>query len=740
MFDRNTFGDAILAQGVTDGSGHYSLCFNSDETGFLEGGTADVYLKFTAENSIWKVQNGGSLNFSTPTQNDVTPGVTLDFGFLTAGDSTYQRGLHAFDELNDAWTWIPKPNNICFDQNDGSCRQYVVNWGPTSTDGTYYSTGGNDVHLAADDPNAAITVVHETSHAIMDDVYNDAFPSAPNCNPHSIQGTSSAGCAWTEGFAEWLPATIYNDPFFRWPGGQSLDLENASWNNGWGSGDTTEGRIAGALIDVTDSNNEAYWDSYGEGPTGIWFTFTHHISNTLGDFFNQRGADGFNNSDSAALSDFYQNTVDYGFRDPLGDYATKNRPTPSPTQNYGFNTSTNYWSVVAIRPNSVTDYDLTVFDDRGFGSLLGGSGLGAGAVDFIAIDSNRRAFGDYYPRVNVFSGSGNYDIQLAQGAQVLAPGSSAIPMGFTDVVAVRDVFLTAGETTTFRATPNNGGQDAQLFIMGDDPATPSTFLQPRGLALAFSTSGGAGASEQLAFTAPTSAWYGLVLVNASGSGTYTLTRDATAPTGSLLINGGAASAVTRPATLTLSASDPESGVAAMRISTDGVMDTEPWVANSATTSIRLDGPNGVKTVLAQYRNGLSLVSPVVSDTINLTMPDMTVVSLTEPPVSKKRGLTFSGTDTTKNIGLSSAVASKTRYTLSTDRVASSGDPALTPMRNVPALAAGARSLGTVTVTIPAGITPGLYYLIACSDATNVIGEAIVTNNCRASIGRVNVTS
>ena len=136
------------------------------------------------------------------------------------------------------------------------------------------------MHLAADDPNSQILVAHEIGHAVMDDVYNDAFPAAPNCNPHSIQGTSSAGCAWTEGWAEWFPATVYNDPFFRWANGASLDLENAGWGNGWGNGDTTEGRIAGSLIDLTDSNNEAPWDRVSEGRTPIWNVFMNNVSGT----------------------------------------------------------------------------------------------------------------------------------------------------------------------------------------------------------------------------------------------------------------------------------------------------------------------------------------------------------------------------------------------------------------------------------------------------------------------------
>ena len=53
----------------------------------------------------------------------------------------------------------------------------------------------------------------------MDDVYEDAYPDHPNCSPHNINVVSSPGCAWTEGFAKWVPASVLKDPYYRWPDG-----------------------------------------------------------------------------------------------------------------------------------------------------------------------------------------------------------------------------------------------------------------------------------------------------------------------------------------------------------------------------------------------------------------------------------------------------------------------------------------------------------------------------------------
>ena len=47
---------------------------------------------------------------------------------------------------------------------------------------------------------------------------------------------------------------------------------------------------------------------------------------------------------------------------------------------------------------------------------------------------------------------------------------------------------------------------------------------------------------------------------------------------------------------------------------------------------------------------------------------------------------------------------------------------------MPALGTGAISKGTTNVTVPSGITTGTYYIIARSDADNIVTEANESNN------------
>ena len=262
IWDADTSGgDDLLATGFAGSDGRYIVCFES--TDFDQGGGQEAYVQFVAGNNAWRIRDTAASNqdwrWATGAFNYGDPGGSHEFGNLQPSNGAEHRALHAEDAVNKTYLW-----NGGFLDNPGQTRQIVVNWTPTSTDGTYYTTGAKDIHLAAADPDADHTTIHEASHAFMDALYNDDWPPVTNCNPHNIFGNSSTTCAWTEGWAEWVPARVLNDPFYRWPGGASLNLETPTWNDGNPHGDQNEGRIAGTLIDLSDSANEGYWDRFGE--------------------------------------------------------------------------------------------------------------------------------------------------------------------------------------------------------------------------------------------------------------------------------------------------------------------------------------------------------------------------------------------------------------------------------------------------------------------------------------------
>ena len=91
-------------------------------------------------------------------------------------------------------------------------------------------------------------------------------------------------------------------------------------------------------------------------------------------------------------------------------------------------------------------------------------------------------------------------------------------------------------------------------------------------------------------------------------------RDFTVPTGSIVIDGGAPMTNDRNVTLDFTASDNVSGVAFLRITTDGVSWT-PWLAYTARIGSYLAFPDALNTISVQFRDGAGNVSATYSDSI-----------------------------------------------------------------------------------------------------------------------------
>jgi len=130
----------------------------------------------------------------------------------------------------------------------------------------------------------------------------------------------------------------------------------------------------------------------------------------------------------------------------------------------------------------------------------------------------------------------------------------------------------------------------------------------------------------------------------------------------------------------------------------------------------------------------------VSRTINVVSgtlsSDLVVTSMGSTPSmpSGVPGSKFTATSTVYNAGTSAAGASKTRYYLSADALKSADDTLLTGTRSVTSLDPGASVSGAVTVTIPAAAPSGVFFLLACADDANTVGEVEEGNNCTATPG------
>jgi hypothetical protein len=518
-------GDDLLAVGLTDGAGRYRVCFDND----TDPDGQDVFVRFVTQNGQWGVEwDDDPYEFDTEVRNNVGDGTTTDFGGREPGDPRLNGGLRAYDDANAAAAFTP---GDCWDALDRDCRRIDINWDPDENPGTFYSRGPNEVTLTAQDADDRNVVVHELGHAVMDDVYEDDMVSGgPDCQQHELHRTETRECAWLEGFADWYGVAVFNDPVYRDTVDQNVEqnLDTPTWgsnrqDNGaaWENGDGVEGRVAGALWDLVDGPGEQPWDRFGEGLGPVWDTFLRHRSANFREYWDQRGQDG-RNVGPDALASLFQNTIDYGFRDPLADHQSLTRPTPLTDHNYRFDTTKVFWSVVALRPPANADYDLRVYDDANLTQLLGASLTLTGTTDFVAINSNRRALGDYYPQVRAVSGTGEYLIEADETNGLLA-GTDKVTMGPNRLAAVWDFCPAANQSVTLTVSPSDPSQDAELFVMSSDPGAPETAVRSRAAAVASASANGPGGAESVTVDLPTGC-HGVIIVNRAGNGTYTLTQ------------------------------------------------------------------------------------------------------------------------------------------------------------------------------------------------------------------------
>lgn len=159
------------------------------------------------------------------------------------------------------------------------------------------------------------------------------------------------------------------------------------------------------------------------------------------------------------------------------------------------------------------------------------------------------------------------------------------------------------------------------------------------------------------------------------------------------------------------------------------------VASTGSTTVTVPAvPAGSYYVLARADDGQAVAE--VNEGNNVTArailvgADLSVTAL-NAPATAGAGASISVSDTTSNDSAAAAPASTTRFYLSANGILDGGDTLL-GARAVPALAARAKSTGTVSLTLPAGLS-GTFYLIAKADGPDALGETDESNNTRSRV-------
>jgi len=155
--------------------------------------------------------------------------------------------------------WGALFRNKSNDYYDRGAWDFLVNEGPGYTppevnvtfpsNGTYYDLNYR-IHIGGESHTKALDVVqHEYGHFIMHMIYGLYWPITHCPNPHSIDEFSHPNCAWTEGWANFFPLAVQNEPNFELGNGDDENLETKTWGTpNWDDGDGVEGRVAGLFL------------------------------------------------------------------------------------------------------------------------------------------------------------------------------------------------------------------------------------------------------------------------------------------------------------------------------------------------------------------------------------------------------------------------------------------------------------------------------------------------------------
>ena len=296
-----TGSNGHLAFAYTDSSGYFSIgpVANPGGTGIKV--RVRTYVKWAPDNyEEMVVPNGSSSSWTNTFYGDTFTYVFAD-GVQSVGSWYVVAGA-----TNEGAWWIQDDLSRGFLYPLNQPGSVTVEWTADSTTGTYYCVGEH-IHLKAEDRLSPDTVIHEMGHNVMYNVYGNFFPLNDCPSPHYINVSGGQHCGWTEGWADFYALAVNGHPTYTWPSGASLNLETPTWGtSGWDNGDQVEGRVAGALWDILDSNNDGYdhiWDGFGH----IWYTVFNHNDNTFSEYWSDLKTSGINVSSAADA--LYQNTI-----------------------------------------------------------------------------------------------------------------------------------------------------------------------------------------------------------------------------------------------------------------------------------------------------------------------------------------------------------------------------------------------------------------------------------------------
>jgi len=139
------------------------------------------------------------------------------------------------------------------------------------------------------------------------------------CWRHDIFSEEDEDCTWYEGWAEFLPLRVNGDQCYDWGLGPcNGSYEDIETHNLYDApnidnfGEAVEGRVAGALYDLVDYNNEIYDKTSFDFSLIAYLLVSSPLEESFSDFWESWLNNGFDHFEEL-VSSFYLNTIGGGF-------------------------------------------------------------------------------------------------------------------------------------------------------------------------------------------------------------------------------------------------------------------------------------------------------------------------------------------------------------------------------------------------------------------------------------------
>jgi hypothetical protein len=347
LYDQDVDGtDDLVAGPVTtqaDGSFQFPTIRNWDVDDSDPDQRLDLYVVWETDstdtaNAQRRVTNFGdwAYKWRSETRSNISDG-SAQFHYDIPNGDAWEGAMWIFQDMRQAWEYVWNHTTPSTDAGSVTAR-----WEPGSNSlapcfsGScfYPGPGGpQGIFIADTDKSSAGTVFHEIGHQYMYTMTDGWWYNSPTCWYHEVFKQSDVSCAWSEGWAEFFAVISGPD------GLGYIDIETPTWpapGDQRETGETVEGRVAGALYDLWDITNDG-WDQIGFGFDPIHavvFVYTPNRFSQFWDGWKSRGLE-----KHFAVQSIYQNTIDYDTPPRFN-----NLPNPTLLQGITYNHAVDLWA------------------------------------------------------------------------------------------------------------------------------------------------------------------------------------------------------------------------------------------------------------------------------------------------------------------------------------------------------------------------------------------------------------